>query len=65
MHAPTIVSFFVVKRSKIWTNVLDVGPVDTRTMTFIMVEKPPQGTREIRRVRRRWYKNLNPQRIIH
>jgi hypothetical protein len=30
MHAPTIVSFFMVKRSKIWTNVLNVGPVDTK-----------------------------------
>jgi hypothetical protein len=65
MHAPTIVSFFVVIRSKISINVLVVGPADIRTMTFIVEEKPPRGTRELRRVQKRRYKNLNPQRILH
>jgi hypothetical protein len=65
MHAPTIVSFFVVKRSEVWTNVLGVGPVGTRTMTFTVAEKPPLGTRVIRRVPKRQYKNLNLQRTPH
>jgi hypothetical protein len=43
-------------RSKIWTNVLDVGLASTRTMTFTVEEKPLQGRR---------YKNLNPQRTLH
>jgi hypothetical protein len=65
MHSLTIVSFFVVKRSEVWTNVLGVGPVDTRTMTFTVAEKPPPGTRGIRRVPKRQYKNLNLQRTPH
>ena len=55
MHAPTIVSFFVVICSKVWTNVLGVGPVGTRKMTFIVGKKPPRGTRGIRRV---WKKTV-------
>jgi hypothetical protein len=65
MHAPTIVSFFVVTRSKIWTNVLAMGPAGTRTMTFTVEEKPPWGTGGLRRVQKRWYKNLNPHRTLH
>jgi hypothetical protein len=37
-----------------------VGPAGTRTTTFIVAKKPPRRAREIRRVRKRWYKNLNP-----
>jgi len=59
MHAPTIVSFFMVIHSKVWTNVLSVGPVNTRKMTFTVVKKPPRGTRGIRRLQKRRYKNLN------
>ena len=60
MHAPTTVSFFVAKRSSHWINVLGVGPAGTRTMTFMVGTKPPWGKRGIRRVRKRWYKNLSP-----
>jgi hypothetical protein len=49
----------MVKRSEVWTNVLGVGPVGTRTMTFTVAKKPPPGTRGIRRVPKRRYKNLN------
>jgi hypothetical protein len=59
MHVPTIVSFFMEKRSKVWTNVLGVGPVGTRTLTFTVAKKPPPGRRGIRWVHKRWYKNLN------
>jgi len=65
MHAPTIVSFFVVKRSKVWINVLVVGQVGTRTMTFTVAAKPPPGTRGVRRVPKRWYKNLDLERTPH
>jgi hypothetical protein len=44
------VSFFMVKYSKNYINVLGVGPVGTRTMTFTVGEKPPRGTRGIKRV---------------
>jgi len=65
MHAPTIVSFFVVKLSKVWINVLVVGQVGTRIMTFVVAEKPPPGTRGVRRVPKRRYKNLDLQRTPH
>jgi hypothetical protein len=47
MHALTIVSFFVVKCSKVWINALVVGQDGTRTMTFIVAEKPQPGTRGV------------------
>jgi hypothetical protein len=34
-------------------------------MTFTVAEKPPLGTRGIRRVPKMQYKNLNPQRKPH
>ena len=58
MHAPTTVSFFVMKRLSHWINVPGVGPAGTRTMTFTVGTKPPRGKRGIRRVQKRWYKNL-------
>ena len=60
MHAPTTVYFFIAKRSSHWINVPGVGPADTRIMTFTVRTKPPRGKRGIRRVRKRWYKNLSP-----
>jgi hypothetical protein len=66
IHAcPNHCILFVVKRSKVWINVLGMGPVGTRTMTFTVMEKPPPGRRGIRRVPKRWYKNLNLQRTPH
>jgi hypothetical protein len=41
-----------------------VEPVGTRTTTFMTGMKPPQETRG-RRVDKRWYKILNPQRTLH
>jgi hypothetical protein len=46
MYASTIVFFFVVTRSKIYINVLSVGPVGTRTMTFTVGEKKPSWEEE-------------------
>jgi hypothetical protein len=34
-------------------------------MTFTVVEKPPLEKRGVRRVPKRWYKNLNLQRTPH
>ena len=65
MHAPTTVYFFVAKCSSHWINVPGVGPAGTRTMTFTVETKPPWGKRGIRRVRKRWYKNLSPQRTLY
>ena len=45
-HAPTIVSFFMVKRSSHWINVPGVGPAGTRTMTFTVGTKPPREKKE-------------------
>ena len=65
IHAcPTIVSFFMAKRSSHWINVPDVGPAGTRTMTFMVGMKPPRE-KGIRMVQKRWYKNLNLQRTLH
>ena len=61
IHAyPTTISFFVAKRSSHWINIPGVGLTGTRTMTFIVGIKPPWGTRGIRRVGKRRYKNLSP-----
>jgi hypothetical protein len=61
IHAcPTTIYFFVAKRSSHWINVPGVGPAGTRTMTFTVGTKAPRGKRGIRRVQKRWYKNLSP-----
>ena len=50
----------MAKRSSHWINVPGMGPAGTRTMTFTVGTKPPRGKRGIRRVQKRWYKNLSP-----
>ena len=44
---------------------LQCGPAGTRTMTFMAETKPPRRKKGIRRVQKRWYKNLSPQRTLH
>jgi hypothetical protein len=43
MHTPTIVYFFMAKRSSHWINVPGVGPTGTRTMTFTVGDEASTG----------------------
>ena len=65
IHAcPNHCILFMAIRSSHEIHVLGVGLVGTRTMTFTMGKKPPQGTRG-RKVGKRWYKIFNTKRTLH